>query len=130
MFNRSKRRLLFSATALLLLIALFVNACVSAIANNTISIPKATISQTSEPIINTIERDAVSDQEISKNVNRIIKTLGLDSYTDLVFSAHVENGVVIFEGTLLYYDEENLLNSLSGVDGIVNIICNYELLAE
>jgi osmotically-inducible protein OsmY len=79
---------------------------------------------------NTEYVNRVSDEQILEGVHRVIRILGLDTYPDLTFTAEVENGVVTLDGTVLYYDEENMLNSVGSIDGIVRIISNYELLAE
>jgi osmotically-inducible protein OsmY len=78
----------------------------------------------------TIYPTPVSDEQILAQVNKIIRGLGLDVNPDLDFTALVENGVVTLDGTVLYPDEESLIQSVGSIQGVVKIISNFELLAE
>ena len=71
------------------------------------------------------EPTPVSDQQILYRVHKIIRSLGLDVNPGLDFTAQVENGVVILDGTVLYFEEENLLLSVSSIPGVVRIISNF-----
>jgi osmotically-inducible protein OsmY len=78
----------------------------------------------------TIYPTPVSDEQILAQVNKIIRGLGLDVNPDLDFTALVENGVVTLDGTVLYPDEESLIQSVGSIQGVVKIRSNYDFLAE
>lgn len=74
--------------------------------------------------INVIDPTPVSDQQILDQLNNIIRILGVD------ITAQVENGVVTLSGTVGYFDEGNLIASVTSVHGVVQIIYNYQTTVE
>jgi osmotically-inducible protein OsmY len=121
---------------LLTTVTFAVSACTSTTAGIVTNIQTITPTMTQTITIQQVDDEEtsyltpVSDEQILTQVNKIIRGLGLDVNPDLDFTALVENGVVTLDGTVLYPDEESLIQSVGSVQGVVKIISNFDLLAE